>query len=240
MSYHISWGGLLLMGLAFLGFYFVLRLIHRLLATASVRRRGIISARKAMRFALLLYEPLAILVWGIFFVFKNLPFHALLLGLVLLAGFVHIRNYLSGRLIRLGHNISIGKKLRSGQVQGTAARLGNLGLYLQADDGMHYLSYSRLLTEGYTLLSGEDVSSVFHLSIASAEEESPEGQVHQVMDLLASSPYLDWNHSPERIAESTGNGRLEVRVVAREESHMYELVQWLQELGYSCKIVNSK
>lgn len=237
MSYRVSWLGLLSLGLGLLAFYFALRLAYRLMAGASVSSRLLTTGRRLLRSALFLYEPLAILAWSAFFVFINPALHSLLVGVLVLAGYPHIRNYVSGRLIRLGHAIVPGKKLRSGAVQGAVSKLGRLGLYLQADDGRHYLSYSHLWDDGYTLLSGEDVSGVFHLSVRRKEEEGSDDVEVQLMDILATTPYLDWNHKPEWATGGAYDERFELRVVLKQEAHLRELMQLLEELGYSCKVV---
>ena len=237
MSYRVSWLGLLSLGLGLLVFYFVLRLAYRLVAGSSVSSHLLTATRRMLRSTLLLYEPLAILGWSAFFVFINPALHSLLLGVFVLGGYPHLRNYLSGRLIRLGHNITFGTKLRSGGVQGVVSKLGNLGLYLQADDGRHYLSYARLLSEGYTLLSGEDVSGVYHLAVEQEGEEPPARFATKLIDLLATTPYLDWNHKPEWIADGTAGNHHEFRVVLKQEGHLRELMQLLEELGYSCRVV---
>ncbi|MCB0567146.1 MAG: hypothetical protein KDD01_22495 [Phaeodactylibacter sp.] len=236
-AFRVSWPGLLLLGLALLAFYFVLRLVYRLVAGVSVSSLLLTATRRFLRSALFLFEPLAILAWSAFFVFINPPLHALLLGVLVLGGYPHIRNYVSGRLIRLGHAIIPGKKLRSGEVQGVVSKLGNLGLYLQADDGRHYLCYSSLLSDGYTLLSGEDVSGVYHLSVTQEKEEPPASFSLKLMDILATTPYLDWNHKPEWITDGTPENQLELRVVLKQEGHLRELMQLLEELGYSCRVV---
>ncbi|MCB9265092.1 MAG: hypothetical protein H6558_08715 [Lewinellaceae bacterium] len=235
--YRVSWLGLLVLGLGLLACYFLLRLVYRLLAGASVSSRLLALLRRLLRSALLLYEPLAILAWSAFFVFINPSLHSLLLGVLVLGGYAHIRSYVSGRLVRLGHAISPGKKLRTSGVQGVVSRLGNLGLYLQADNGRHYLSYFQLLTDGYTLLSGEDVSGVYHLSVEKEGEDTTDGFALNLMDILATAPYLDWNHKPEWITESSSGNRLEFRVVLKQDGHLWELMQLLEELGFSCKII---
>ena len=71
MSYRVSWLGLLSLGLGLLAFYFVLRLVYRLVVGSSVSSRLLTATRRILRSALLLYEPLAILAWSAFFVFIN-------------------------------------------------------------------------------------------------------------------------------------------------------------------------
>lgn len=238
MSYRLSWVGLVMVGLVLLGLYFSLRLVQRLLSGAIASEWALWADQKLLRPLLFLYEPLATLIWCTLFVFINPPIHALLLALLGLGVFPHLRNYFSGRVVRLGHPISAGRKLRSGGIQGVAARLGNLGLYLQADDGLHYLSYSRLLSEGYTLLSGEDVSTVYHLSVRSDDDTPPDKAAGHLMDLLATAPYLDWNHKPEYLPAGTDSSVLQVRVVLKKKSHLYDLVQLLKEWGFSCTIID--
>lgn len=236
-SFRVSWLGLLTLGAALLAFYSVLRLAYQLVLGTSVSSRLLRGARRSLRGALLLFEPLAIMAWSAFFVFINPGLHALLLGVLVLGGYPHIRNYISGRMIRLGHAIVPGKKLRSSDVQGVVSKLGNLGLYLQADDGRHYLSYARLLSDGYTLLSGEDVSGVYQLIVQPDGDETPDGFAVKLMDILATSPYLDWNHKPEWIADGGLDNQFELRVVLKQEGHLRELRQLLKELGYSCRVV---
>ncbi|MCO6493418.1 MAG: hypothetical protein J5I98_33670 [Phaeodactylibacter sp.] len=236
-SFRVSWLGLLTLGAALLAFYSVLRLAYQLVRGTSVSSRLLRGARRLLRGALLLFEPLAIMAWSAFFVFINPGLHALLLGVLVLGGYPHIRNYISGRMIRLGHAIAPGKKLRSSDVQGVVSKLGNLGLYLQADDGRHYLSYARLLADGYTLLSGEDVSGVYQLIVQPDGDETPDGFAVKLMDILATSPYLDWNHKPEWIADGGLDNQFELRVVLKQEGHLRELRQLLKELGYSCRVV---
>lgn len=237
-SYRVSWLGLLLMGLALLSFYFALRLTRRLLSGASASGRALVAVQKALRALLLVYEPVAAMAWCAFFVFINPPLHALLLGLLATGLFPHLRNYLSGRLVRLGHPISAGRKLRSNGIQGVAARVGNLGLYLQADDGLHYLSYSQLLSDGYTLLSGEEVSAVYQLSVCKEEEPQSARFATQLMDLLSTTPYLDWNHKPEWLPAGTDSSSLRLRVVLKKKSHLHDLVLLLKEWGFSCTIID--
>ncbi|MCB0581624.1 MAG: hypothetical protein KDD10_20230 [Phaeodactylibacter sp.] len=236
-SFRVSWLGLLTLGAALLAFYSVLRLAYQLVLGTSVSSRLLRGAQRLLRGALLLFEPLAIMAWSAFFVFINPGLHALLLGVLVLGGYPHIRNYISGRMIRLGHAIVPGKKLRSSDVQGVVSKLGNLGLYLQADDGRHYLSYARLLSDGYTLLSGEDVSGVYQLIVQPDGDETPDGFAVKLMDILATSPYLDWNHKPEWIADGGLDNQFELRVVLKQEGHLRELRQLLKELGYACRVV---
>lgn len=238
LNYRISWLQFFLSAAALLAPYLVLRFSNRLWpgAVAGTGIKG--RTKQVLHYLLTLYEPFLILVITGLFVLVNPVLHGAMVLVLFLAGFSHVRNYISGRIVRFDGNIHPGGQLQSRDMQGIVARLGNLGLHLKTVDGLYYISYSKLLTDGYTLLSGEEMGGFFRLQVKPLEEEAaPESTVAPLSDLLATTPYLDWNHPPEWIPGREAQAGPQVRVLLRDEQHLEELIQLMREWGYGCELV---
>lgn len=238
LSYRISWWNFLLSTAVLLLPYFVLRFSNRLWPGA-VRGVGIKGRiREGVHYLLTLYEPFILLVIAGLFVLVNPVLHGAMVLVLFLAGFSHVRNYISGRIVRFDESMNPGVQLQSRDMQGIISRLGNLGLHLKTLDGLYYISYSKLLADGYTLLSGEEMGGFFRLQIKTWQEgEEASRAAAQLGDLLATTPYLDWNHPPEWIPAMEAGTPPEVRVLLREEQHLAELMQLMNEWGYGCEVV---
>ncbi len=238
LTYRISWWHFLLSTAALLAPYFVLRFSNRLWP-GTARGLGMKGRIKEwLHYLLTLYEPFILLVITGLFVLVNPPLHGAMVLVLFLAGFSHVRNYISGRIVRFDESMNPGVQLQSRDMQGIISRLGNLGLHLKTLDGLYYISYSRLLADGYTLLSGEEMGGFYRLQVKTLQEdENALRTTTQLGDLLATTPYLDWNHPPEWIPVTETGAPLQVRVLLREEQHLVELMQLMNEWGYGCEVV---
>ena len=238
---HISWINFFLLSAALLGGYLLLRRAGSLWPGLEAGRGFRGRIKQAAHFLLAVYEPAAILIAGGAFVLVSPLLHGALLLLLFLAGFSHVRNYVSGRIVRFNGTVSPGSRLQTREVRGIVSRLGNLGLHLKTGDGLFFIAYSRLLADGFTLIAGEEMGGFFLLRISAGEADkkallSPV----QLMDLLASAPYVDGRHKPELIPPETGNEYLDARVLLREENHLFELIQLMKEWGLDCRMVDEQ
>jgi len=238
LTYRISWWQFLLSTAALLAPYLVLRFSNRLWPRAvsgnSIKGR----IKQALHYLLTLYEPFVILVIAGLFTLVNPFLHGMMLLILFLAGFSHVRNYISGRIVRFDEGINPGVQLQSRDIQGIVGRLGNLGLHLKTHDGLYYISYSKLLADGYTLLSGEEVSGFYRLQVKALDEAANASRTTtQLSDLLATTPYIDWNHPPEWLLHKEAESMPQVRILLREEQHLPELIQLMHEWGYACEVV---
>lgn len=236
LNYQFNWGDFVLVTLGLLAFYFLLHFASRLVKNGTFLKSWQSPVEKGIHYLLLIYEPLAIIILVSAFILVNPLFDGLLIGFLLIAGFSHVRNYTSGWLILADSNIAVGKKLKTGGLQGIISNLGRLGLHLQTSDGIHYISYSQLQKEGYAMIAGEEIGGFYYLRISPNDEQKARNHATQVMDLLASAPYIDRSHKPELIANKNKNC-LEVRVLLKEETHLYELLSLVEEWGYDSAIL---
>ena len=229
---QFSWTGFLTLSIGLLGLYFILQAAYRLSQRTSILGRWQGRVIDRIRQTLLIYEPIALFLLVGAFILINPILHGILIAFLLLTGFSHLRNYISGRIILFETPNLRGKRMRTGGVEGIVAQAGRLGLQVETSEGLHSLYYSQIQANGYTLLAGEEIGGVFQLYIESkGEEKSIKNPVH-LLDQLATAPYVDWNHKPELLHTYIDKEGVQVRIWVQEESHLYDLLSLIQEWGY--------
>lgn len=231
LNNQFSLGDFLMITLALLAFYFALHFANRLIKSAGFLKSWQPKVAQIIHYLLVVYEPLAIIILVSAFILIKPVFNGLLVGLLLLAGFSHVRNYTSGWLILTDSNMAVGKKIKTGDLQGIISKLRRLGLHLQTSEGIHYISYSQLQEQGYALISGEEIGGFYFLKITPKDEQKVGNHSIRIMDLLTSAPYVDRNHKPELLPNKEKNC-LEARVLLKEETHLYELMALIEDWGY--------
>jgi hypothetical protein len=175
-----------------------------------------------------------ILIVGSTFVLINPLLHGVIIGGVAIIAFPYLRHYLSGLLLRINQQVSLGKRLKTANTQGVISRIGRLGLYLQTTDGRSFTNYTDIYKKGYTL-TDQEVGGFYALQVHSPVEKRAD---KEFLDLLASLPYLDWNHRPKIRTTPDDHQKLNVQLSVKEEKHLYELIRTLEERDYECTILN--
>ena len=234
---QFSWWNLLLLAVFLLVLYFVLRFAKRILDRVNFLGKNQKVVKVFIHDALLIYEALALLVLGGVFVGINPLLHGSLVAVVLVGGFSHIKNYFSGIIIQYDDSILIGKRLKTHEGQGVISSIERLGIKLRTSKGVQFVNYSELVSEGYTLLSGEDVGGFYQLNIHPVEPDEQKDYSTELLDILVMTPYLDWNHKPKITIPKDVTKSIKVKVVVQEESHLYDLIELVEESGFDCMIV---
>jgi hypothetical protein len=236
LSLQFSWTNFFTSALFLLVLFFALQFIDRLLKRTSFLSIWHSPVKKAVRYLLLLFEPIALSFLGGIFVLINPIFHGLLLVFLFLTAFTHLRNYIAGRVIQLDHQIDRGSQIRSGDIEGVVLEMGRLGVQIQTKEGLYRLTYVNLLRQGYTLISGEEIGGFYQLRIHPKDETSKIRHLQFLQNNFVTVPYLDRNHKPELIALDEQANKLEARVLVREENHLYDLIALIKEWGYHCVV----
>ena len=236
---RLTWTDLLIFSLLLWGGYWLLTLVRKRLAEGVLFGRYQIPLTQAVTTFLLLYEPITILLLTLVFVFINPPLHGLLLLLLTIAGFGRIRDYLSGRILLATSLIVPGKQMATGDAAGMIARLGRIGVYLQTGDRLRFVNYSHLLVNGYSLSTGEEVGGYYQLLISPAGAENPQQSLRHLTDRFMSTPYLERSFVPEVRLIGPDQTRVSARVSVREERHLRELLELLEEWGYPATVARS-
>lgn len=239
LSVQFSWTYLLTTVVLLVGLFSALQFIDRLFEKVALMGTWQQPVHRVIRFLIVVFEPLAIIWIGGIFVLINPVFHGLLLALLFLSAFTFLRNYIAGRIIQMDPHIERGARLQAGTVEGVVLNISRLGIQLQTKEGLFKLSYTRLLDNGYTVLSGEQIGGFYHLRIRPKEAESKVRHQQHLQQLFVTTPFLDWSHKPELTALEDEEKRLEARVLVREENHLHDLMALIREWGYECSLIEA-
>jgi hypothetical protein len=236
LSVQFSWTYLLSSIMLLLALFFAIEFIDRLLERTAFLGHWQRPIHRVIRFLLLVFEPLAVIWVGGIFVLINPVFHGLLLALLFLSAFTHLRNYIGGRIVQLDQHIERGSRLRAGPVEGVVLEMNRLGIQLQTKEGLYKLTYGKLLDSGYTVISGEEIGGFYHLKISPKDPDTKVRHLQNLQHHFITTPYLDGSHKPELTALDDQEQKLEARVLVREESHLHDLMALIREWGYDCHL----
>ncbi|MEM0992780.1 MAG: hypothetical protein AAGI49_07065 [Bacteroidota bacterium] len=231
---QLTWLDLFLEAVVLIGVYFLLRFLDQRLSNTLNTSSFVITIKRVVHSVLLIYEPIVVVLVGSTFVLINPLLHGVIMGGLLIVGFPYLRHYLSGRLMQFDNRISIGKQIKLEDVKGVIAQIGRTGIYLQTSDGSHYTNYTELYKKGYTLTDQEEVGGFYQLKIKRPNEK---GNATDLLDLMATLPYLDWNHRPKIRTDAQSSQQYNVQISVKEERHLHELIRALAERKYECEVV---
>lgn len=239
LNTDISWLYFVNTVLILLLVYLALNIVSNILPKLMFSERIINPIKKYIDYVLLLYEAIAIIILISVFILINPPLHGLIAAILFLGSFAHIKNYISGRIIQFDANFKVGKKISYQNIQGIIMHANRLGLKVKTNKGLYFIGYAPLLSDGYMLMSGDEIGGFYQLKINPNNPEEKVDYSTRLRDLLATTPYLDWNHKPEFLPASKDN-EMNARILVKEESHLHDLINLIEEWGYSVKIVNKK
>lgn len=214
--------------------FVVLRFLQELLDRSNLFGKYQATAEYYLHRILLVYELLVVLVLGASFILVAPFLHGLIVAALFAGAFPHIRNYICGRVVQFDKGIQVGNRLRFGDYSGTIAGIQRVGLKLRTGKGLRFINYSNLLKDGYLLLAGEEIGGFYRLQITPQEGNEIKNTRSKLLDILHATPYLDWQQRPI-IKSATDSDTLDARVVLREERHLPDLIQLLEEWGYAVK-----
>lgn len=232
---NYNWADFIGIGLLLLLFYVGLRILKLLLdrfnLLGSIQRR----VNATLHYLLLIYEPLAGLVLASVFVMVAPRMNGLIVLLMLILGGGYFKNYISGRFLRRNKSLVNGTRISVNNVEGVIYEPELFGVQLQTERGRHFLNYSKMLADGYTILGGERVGSIFHLKITADNSEKKTNHKEYLMDRLASTPYLDRIQKPILEVSGKDSNQIEARISVKEANHLADLRLLLNGWGYSCE-----
>jgi len=194
-------------------------------------------AKQLFRRILIIYELMAIIILIAVFICIDPILHGMIFLFILLGSAPYLRSYISGRWIQFDHVIKEGVKIKTGDIQGIVENMGRIKMSVQSNDGLHDLSYNSLLSDGYTLVSGEKIGGFYHLELSLVENKEIRNHHIRLFDLMVGVPFIDKYFKPEFVANRDSPEKVEVRVLVKEERHLRELIALTREWGYSCMLL---
>jgi len=235
--YTLSWGFCFFCFILLIGLYFGLLILSRIVRRTNFFGEAQNQIDKALQFALKIYEPVALTILLVIVVLVNPILHGLIALIFLVLGYTPIKNYISGQLFLLAHNLNKGQRVKVGDSTGVIDRMGRTGLYLQTAEGARFINYSSLLSDGYMMLKGEKIGGLHELQIR-PKDTAKGDHLSVIQNKLFSCPYIDWNLKPNVKKEEETEDSYQVQVLVREDQHINYLMQLINEWGYDCSLAN--
>jgi hypothetical protein len=235
---YFTWWKFFLSILFFFGLYFSLKFISQILNKYNFLGKFQSDIKRIIKHALLIFEAISLLILGGAFVLIDPIYHGILVLLIMVVGFSHVRNYFSGRVVQFDQSVEEGKRLKTLDSQGVIFKKGRLGLKLRTQRGVQSINYSSLISDGYTLLSGEEVGGFYELEIQVKDFQEKKDYLIFLRDLLTTAPYLDLKHRPQLETLDDESKTFLARVEVKEESHLQDLVNLIKERNFSCKVIS--
>lgn len=235
MQPYFNWTNLIVVALLLWGGYLLLSYLKRSLQGSAFFGRYHLRIIELLSGFLLFYEPFTVLTLTMIFLFINPFTHGIMLLVVILATFTRIRDYVSGRIIQTSSLLVEGKRMKTAKSTGVISRIGRMGIYLQTGEGLHFVNYSNLVTEGYSLATGKEIGGYYQLHIRPKEldEFKP---LQFLQDKFVSTPYLDRTFKPELTMSEKKDREILARIAVREDQHLRELLDLMMEWGYPASV----
>jgi hypothetical protein len=232
---YFNWTNLILTAILLWGGYLLLSYLKRSMQGSTLFGRYQRRAMELLSGFLLFYEPFTVLTLTMIFLFINPFTHGIMLLVVILAAFMRIRDYVSGRIIQTSSLLVEGKRMKTAKSTGVISRIGRMGLYLQTGEGLHFVNYSNLLTEGYSLATGKEIGGYYQLHIL--PEVMDKGRPFRFLEnKFVITPYLDRTFKPELTLNPKNDREIMARIAVREDQHLQELLQLMEEWGYPAQV----
>ncbi|NND33180.1 MAG: hypothetical protein HKN76_11365 [Saprospiraceae bacterium] len=181
--------------------------------------------------ALLIYEPIAVLIIATSLFLVDPIRHGPILALLIILGFPGLKNYINGRILLLSTALSRATRIQTDSIKGAVVQWERLGLCLQTDEGLRHIPYSHLVAQGFTLIAGEQMGHLVELNLT--EKKDAIGSFAKLQGIVLSCPYLDTSHRPDFIEMPD---HVNASLILRDEKYLPDLIQVLEEWGWEARL----
>lgn len=236
---NYTWTDLILITFVLAIGYLLLFFLRRILVSLNLKERLKNILRVILDRTLILYEPIFVLIVVTILVMIKPAFHGLIIGLIAVFSYNHLRNYVHGRFIMSDRSLKNGRRIKIGNQEGIITDIGRLGLSLRSDEGLHYLPYHILYSKGFVLSSGEKIGGYYHLFVRPNQSSESALSIEHLKDIIIASPYIDTDHTPEIAQSISSDGGINVKLLVKEEDHIQDLIDMLTEQGFTSTISKS-
>ena len=171
----------------FLGvIYLAIRLVYEFLKRQTGKPVFLYYLQQGLFRLIQLYEIIVFLILGSILIFINPVLHGVILLAIVVFGFSHIRNYVSGRLVLLDDNLSVGKRLKVGQIKGVIVKLGLFDIQIRTALGISFVNYVRLFQEGYSLIDVEEIGGFYEFELKPVANSTQKNHIQHLKDAFFS------------------------------------------------------
>lgn len=239
LKYQLSWMFLGLMTLLCVAIYALLQIGNEIMKHVHIDTKFEVWMDFFLTKGLLIF-PFASSVFLLsIWVFVDTVWHGLIALFLIILNFQNIKNLSSGLIIKAANEIRRRSVIQIGNLKGEVIDMAVLGLYLFNNEGKVYISYRKILDEGYTIVHREDITGYCLVKVFLDTSQKIQPQISHLRNLLISAPYIDWTH-PLQISQPLENEdhiSVDVKIFLKEHHYKNRLLQSIQEWGYHCNTI---
>tara|TARA_R100000935_G_C2808038_1_gene153643 strand:+ start:138 stop:851 length:714 start_codon:yes stop_codon:yes gene_type:complete len=185
-----SWKGLFNLFIGLLALYGIIKIVIYFIENSAKKNLANKQFIFWLRNSLLFYVPVAVLVFILGFISINFITHTILILVIGVFGFPHIRNYLSGILFKSNPIVNEGALIKATNLDGEIKRLMVLGLIVNTEHGEQFINYTNLDEFGFTINSNK--SSALRQTLYLKTDLSQDA----ILDILFDNPILNFEEKP--------------------------------------------
>lgn len=215
--------------LSVVGIYLGLRLLLLFHKRKSKKKRKTTRLDSWVQKATVFSTSIAFVVIIGAFININFELHALIIVLLAVLTFRHLKNYIEGLFLRVHPLFTEDAIVSSGEIQGKIIRIAHLGIMLSTDAGERFIWYSSFEKSGFTILSHQIQSQKKTLYLRSEKFNKT-----KLLSLLFEHPVLVIG-APFHI-NPTGKENVYFMEYTLEKGVLNsDLIQYLQDQGVETK-----
>jgi hypothetical protein len=210
----------LIVGLCLL--FLVLKGFSKLSMQLFKRHRYKRKFKKWFEIILEFYKPFAILTIVAAFVIINYQIHGVIVLVVGIVLYKHIRNYCNGIFFKINPLVDVGVNLITGNDQGEIEKLMPLGLIMKVERGERFINYTTIEDQGFFVNQKSDGSTRKTLYLIEAESTGT------IMDALFENPLIDFSQKPS-IWTIPGETNQQLQVSLEKGAKIETIIDYLNQ-----------
>lgn len=237
-SINISWTHWFILIAVFAGLYLLIGFLIKIIERNTLNGRFPTRVIHYLRILRIILEPLGIGIILMTFALINPFVHGPLILVSLALAYLPLKNYLTGRLLLLDSTFTEGERISVQGAEGVINEVERLGLTLQIKEGVRFVNYSTLITEGFTKVAGKRLEGINFIQIVPTEKMEDK-TLNTLKNKLFACPYIDWFSHPEITIMNQPNQQraYKARLRVRQDKHLSYLMELIKEWGYDCRAI---
>ena len=228
-----TWQGLLATVIFLLAIYWLLKLILFLIEQIGIKNALNKKLVGGLDKVLLVYKPVSAILILLGFISINYIIHSLLLLIVGVFAFQHIKNYINGIFLKINPLIQQGALISIDTHGGEIKKMLPFGMIINTETGERYINYSAIEKDGFAISSNEN--SVLRQTLYLDTEISSE----DILDYLFDNPILNFKEQPT-LRNSEKENILKLQYTLEVGASTEDLVAYLNQNNITTSLTNTQ
>lgn len=226
-----TWERLFSLALLLLAIYWFFKLFTYAIEKFAKQNLYNKKVNTTLKKGLLLFKPTAILLLILDFVSINYITHTILLAVVCVFGFSHLKNYINGLILKLNPLINKGALIKIDNYIGEIKTMLPFGLILNTENGERFINYSFIEKKGFAIKFSDTslLRQTLYLETKKTEDE--------ILDLLFDNPILNYEDNP--VLKASENNKLKLQYTLETGASTEALIAFLEDNKIIASLTNT-